>query len=231
MQHPSQPGYTPSRYDNRLDTPTNAIKCGKCRRYHATIEDVKICCGVATRPALSVVRPSPAPAPAAPQAPRPVAHTPAPTPPTPPVWPLKTPLAMIREMRDGRYAVQHDDLDPLKFIRISRPKQGRKRNAIVIQTQHSDDYRDRIIIWPSGRWSILDKRVDEYLIYVAADPVTAAIRYGMELGRCSRCGRELTDERSRYYAIGPECEQHWPDLINRIEDEYGEYQPGKKRGD
>lgn len=29
--------------------------------------------------------------------------------------------------------------------------------------------------------------------------------FGIELGRCCRCGRELTDETSRALGIGPEC--------------------------
>lgn len=41
---------------------------------------------------------------------------------------------------------------------------------------------------------------------VAADPLTAAIEYGKATGRCSCCGRELTDPVSIAKGIGPICE-------------------------
>jgi hypothetical protein len=33
----------------------------------------------------------------------------------------------------------------------------------------------------------------------------SSIRYGLELGHCGRCGRELTNEASREAGIGPIC--------------------------
>lgn len=150
--------------------------------------------------------------------------------PQPVEWPLMTPRAMVEAMKNGRYAVQPDSLTPLTFVRVSRPKTGKKKGSLVLQTQHSDWYKDCVVIWPSGSVTVLDKRIDSSLLLVVADPTTAAMRYGTKLGVCCSCARELTDERSRYYGIGPECEKSWPEVINRVNDARGVYRPGVSNG-
>lgn len=40
---------------------------------------------------------------------------------------------------------------------------------------------------------------------IAAGPVEAMMRYGLELGECGHCGRELTNNKSRAAGIGPKC--------------------------
>ena len=57
----------------------------------------------------------------------------------------------------------------------------------------------------TGMDSRLPDDVKEVLLSAAADPLTAAIRYGRESGNCSCCGRELTDPRSIELGIGPIC--------------------------
>lgn len=183
-----------------------AVLCGHCKHHHGTPYDVYLC---------SQRRYGRMPyqqAAAAPPAPKPV---------------LTTPIEMIKTLRDGRYAVRPDSNTPYMFIRVTRPKRGNHRGALKIQTQHSEAYKDCIIIWPSGQVSVYDKRVDERLLLLVVDPVTASRNYGKELGRCCSCGRELTDERSRWYSIGPECEKHWPEIINLTDEEHGHsYYPG-----
>lgn len=44
---------------------------------------------------------------------------------------------------------------------------------------------------------------------VAADPLGAAIFYGRQVGKCSCCGRELTDPTSVANGIGPICQDKW----------------------
>lgn len=94
------------------------------------------------------------------------------------------------EVADGRYAVEHEGV--LKFFKL---KNGRKAGFVFLDVQASDD-------WHPIR---NPKRIDEILALIAADELTAARRYGQELGKCSRCGRTLTDETSRAYGIGPDC--------------------------
>lgn len=40
---------------------------------------------------------------------------------------------------------------------------------------------------------------------IAAGPIEAMTRYGLELGECGHCGRELTNDESRAAGIGPKC--------------------------
>ena len=49
--------------------------------------------------------------------------------------------------------------------------------------------------------------VKETLIAAAADPLSAAIRYGRETGSCSCCGKELTNKESIRLGIGPICRE------------------------
>jgi DNA-directed RNA polymerase subunit RPC12/RpoP len=187
-----------------------SIKCGNCGHRHANTAGVRACYRSRYRPA---------PAPVVRQA----------TMATEPVWPLRTPEPMVNNIKDGRYAVRADSNQPFVFVRVKRPKTGKKNGCLVVQTQHSDWYRDELTIYPSGRiWCPQPHQIDMPLLLVAADPMTGAMNYGMELGVCSRCGRELTDERSRWYGIGPECEHHWPEIIARVDsDNNGPWYLGK----
>jgi len=60
-------------------------------------------------------------------------------------------------------------------------------------------------ITPTAMDSRLSDDVKSVLIEAAADPLTAAIRYGKVSGECSCCGRELTDPQSIKRGIGPIC--------------------------
>jgi hypothetical protein len=44
---------------------------------------------------------------------------------------------------------------------------------------------------------------------IAADPKGAAVKYGMESGTCSCCGRELSNKESIALGIGPICRDKW----------------------
>ena len=56
---------------------------------------------------------------------------------------------------------------------------------------------------------------------VCIDHKTAAYHYGQELKACHICGRDLTDERSRYYSIGPDCETRHESFIWYVEEQKG----------
>lgn len=47
------------------------------------------------------------------------------------------------------------------------------------------------------------------ILEVAANPREKAVQYGKMTGKCSCCGRELTDEISVANGIGPICETKW----------------------
>jgi hypothetical protein len=47
------------------------------------------------------------------------------------------------------------------------------------------------------------------LTIIAADPKAAAVRFGRQTGKCSCCGRTLTDPESIRLGIGPICLKKW----------------------
>jgi len=94
----------------------------------------------------------------------------------------------------GRYAVENAE-GKLGFYRVSRPESGRWAGKTFVNVQASDD--EYPVRGAAAVGSILTK--------IAVDPAAAAQRYGQEIGRCSRCGRTLTDEISRAAGMGPDC--------------------------
>ena len=94
----------------------------------------------------------------------------------------------------GRYALRGED-GVVKFYRLDRPTQGRWAGYTFLKAQASDD------LWPVKN-PIEKARI---LGTIAKDISGAERLYGQKLGKCSRCGRTLTDETSRDYGMGPEC--------------------------
>lgn len=138
----------------------------------------------------------------------------------------KIPLAMLHDVPDGYYATRQDSTRPYTFFRISRPKSGNFKGALKIQTQHGPDYKLALVVYPGDRVYWSNMAVEDDLLLVVVDKNGCAIAYAEKIGRCMRCNTELTDERSRWYGIGPECEKHWPHMIDLINDRKGEYHPG-----
>ena len=199
------------------------IKCGHCSTtrsatYHTTSQEVRECAFRAARAASQAQKVAT------------VRSQIVPTRPRPNTWQFKTPRVMVEQMREGRYAVEvtlPGQPTDWVFVRVSRPTRGKKAGCLVLQTQHSDYYKPLLTIYPSGSVYFFkaSEKLDMALMMIAADPYTSAINYGRELGCCSRCARELTDERSRHYSIGPECEKSWPEIINYINETKGVFVP------
>jgi hypothetical protein len=126
---------------------------------------------------------------------------------------------LLDGVKDGYYAVQLDESDPLTFIRVSRPKKGEFEGAVKVQTQHSDELKLALVRWPSSKWSKYrgDKIIDLLMVLVL-DPVKFGLMYAKELNHCMKCNKPLTDERSRHYGIGPDCEKLWPTHVERVDD-------------
>lgn len=124
---------------------------------------------------------------------------------------------LIDAIPDGYFAVEEYDGGHVDFMRISRPKRNKYAGSIKIQTQHGDRLEVRAAKWPSGTLSIYDQRVVRMLLLLVADYRTASMRYARKLGRCCRCNAELTDDRSRHYGIGPECEKVFPWVIEEVD--------------
>jgi len=143
---------------------------------------------------------------------------------------LKIPVEMLLDIREGRYAIDPTGVGPLRFIRVSemKNKNSRHKGWKIFQTQHSDDLVTRVRISPNGKLvekiSWTNDQLTETALAIITDPWGAAIRYGQELGQCCRCGKSLTDERSRWYGIGPECEILWPEVIYEVNENRGPYE-------
>ena len=213
------------------------IYCGHCKSYHGNIAAVRACSRrhitKARADGVRQIMANNRRNMADPTATGPGFTEPPPTPTAykrPNEWQLTTPREMVENMREGRYAVEitlPGKPTDWVFLRVSRPTRGKKAGSLVLQTQHSDYYKPYLTIYPSGSlwFAQTGEKLDLALMMVAADPVTSAINYGRELGCCSRCGRELTDERSRWYSIGPECEKYWPEIITYVNETKGVFVP------
>jgi hypothetical protein len=136
------------------------------------------------------------------------------------------PLPMLEATPDGYFAVRVDDNDAYRFLRISRkfPKHSKKIGCVQVQSQHSDDLKPVMMYRPldspkgSKEWLwVATPRMERYVILAMVDPLGTGLKYAQELGRCCICGKTLTDERSRHYGIGPECEKVHPERIAYID--------------
>lgn len=143
------------------------------------------------------------------------------------IVPLDMLRAAIAPGREGRFAVRADSTKPYVFFRITTPKSGKFSGCLKVQTQHGPDYDLMMAVWPSGQITMYDKRWEQDLLLVVVDPNGGKIAYGQELQHCGICGTELTDERSRYYGIGPDCETRYRHLIAMVDGTKGPYRPGQ----
>lgn len=142
------------------------------------------------------------------------------------------PLPLLQAIPAAHYATRLDSNEPYTFMRIRKPKTGRFRGCLVIQTRHGENFVSRFAVWPSGSiwWGSVNRPHFESLVMmIIADYQHASITYAREIGRCMICGKHLTDERSRWYGIGPDCETRHGWAIERSDEEFGPYYPGRER--
>lgn len=134
-------------------------------------------------------------------------------------------LGMIDEVPSGYYAVQSDETEPLTFMRVARPTHGRYKGYTKVQTQHSEMLMDRWLYNPEAedRFKVraFDSTIEQKILLLIANTRKAARKYAEEIGRCHRCNFQLTDERSRWYGFGPECEKYLEAEKDEIDDENG----------
>lgn len=126
---------------------------------------------------------------------------------------------MLKGIPDGNYAAQAEEGDRIDFLRITRPDKGKFKGALKVQSRHSDTLRTDAVLWPSGIWSVYYSYVVDALLMVVADRRGCMRLFAKELGQCCICGKSLTDERSRHYGIGPECEKDHPEIIEEVDNE------------
>ena len=82
--------------------------------------------------------------------------------------------------------------------------------SIYVKTGYYDQYLGKIT--PKGEFfpprNVKQEIISE-ITDICRDPLTKAIMHGKETGRCSCCGRELTNPESIARGIGPICAAKW----------------------
>lgn len=134
---------------------------------------------------------------------------------------LETMMPLFDAIPDGYYGIDLGDGSSIKYLRIDKVTHGTKKGARKVQTIHGDALDDAWIKWPSGRVTVYKSGVEDLILAAMTDHMGAMRRYARTIGRCCRCGKRLTDERSRHYGIGPECEKYMPSIITAVDLENG----------
>ena len=146
------------------------------------------------------------------------------------VAPVTVDLTPIRQMFET--AVENGAKKPtyraLGLVISRAPDHGKNPGALYVKNE-GDDYGGKIIgtnYHPSReaqqRGFVLIDYTDfdgaretaeltalDALSAIAADPLKVAIEYGRQTGRCSCCGRTLTNAKSIELGIGPICRAGW----------------------
>lgn len=123
----------------------------------------------------------------------------------------KVDLSRIREMFD--VAVSNGHSKPVyraEGLKISlAPATGRNAGALYVVVIDNDAYQGKVdgVQFKSVR-EVASGTVDA-LNRIAMNPMEAAVRYGQKTGKCSCCGRKLTNKESVKLGIGPICAETW----------------------
>jgi len=89
------------------------------------------------------------------------------------------------------------------FVFKAAPPAGRNAGAIYVTRRRI--YLGKIVYGRFQPVSDCDQATADAIVAAAVDPLAAAVAYGMTTGRCSCCGRLLTDPESVRVGVGPIC--------------------------
>ncbi|UTN91251.1 hypothetical protein SEA_POKYPUPPY_92 [Gordonia phage PokyPuppy] len=139
---------------------------------------------------------------------------------------------ILRMIPDGRYAVTSDDGKQTIFLKLSSPKipgsSTEKRRDVRYKS--SDDWLPLQSFYDSGmvtgRNEVHGSVVADLLVQIMMDKGGCADRYGERFRECVNCGRELTDDKSRYYRLGSECITKRQDVVDYVDENVGQWTPG-----
>jgi hypothetical protein len=120
-------------------------------------------------------------------------------------------LSRIREMFDAATASGFKKpcyrAEGLKITLA--PATGRNAGALYVVEIEDDAYQGKVEGTTFKAVREASKDTLSRLQIIAANPMEAAVRYGRQTGRCSCCGRELTNKASIDAGIGPICASKW----------------------
>ncbi|AUV60694.1 hypothetical protein HOS75_gp036 [Gordonia phage SteveFrench] len=138
---------------------------------------------------------------------------------------------VLRMIPDGRYAVTSDDGKQTVFLKLAtRTTKNSNEEYRDVRYKSSDDWLELQKFWPSGmvtgRNEVHGSVVADLLVQVMMDKAGCADRYGERFKECVNCGRELTDDKSRYYRLGSECITRRPEIVEYVDENFGAWVPG-----
>ncbi|AUE22207.1 hypothetical protein SEA_BUTTERBALL_95 [Gordonia phage Butterball] len=143
----------------------------------------------------------------------------------------KLDMNVLRMIPDGRYAVTSDDGKQTVFLKLAtRTIKGSNEEFRDLRYKSSDDWLELQKFYQSGmvtgRNEVHGSVVADLLVQVMMDKGGCADRYGERFKECVNCGRELTDDKSRYYRLGSECITRRHDVVEYVDDNFGAWTPG-----
>lgn len=94
------------------------------------------------------------------------------------------------------------------FVMTPAAKTGRNPGAIYVKRVEGG-YLGKVIAGKFHAGHGVTAEDTEKLLKIAANPLEAAKAYGKLTGKCSCCGRQLTDHVSIALGIGPICAEKW----------------------
>ena len=86
---------------------------------------------------------------------------------------------------------------------------GRNPGALYVTDADTTEYLGKVVGVEFFPIRNAPATVAAALLAIAAEPKEAAVRWGRKTGKCSCCGRELTDKVSVANGIGPICAEKW----------------------
>lgn len=128
-------------------------------------------------------------------------------------------LSLFQEK--GYFAVRLEANDAYIFFYVSRPKNGKYKGTIKVQQQHGSGFGMRhslvyVAYDDSKKVYTYKSHLKDHVMIAITNQAQAMRDYAEQARRCCRCNAELTDARSLYYGIGPECEKSNLGLIEDI---------------
>ncbi len=145
-------------------------------------------------------------------------------------------MTAIVKVEEPRYFAVIDPLDPERMTYWFRSKRGRKAGRLRPWPKDRSPWSVHIRDLPeAGGFDTPANRAytDEYFARariaraeieraIETDPQTAAARFSRLQTTCCCCGKQLTEEHSKAYGIGPECRKGMPaELLARFTDAVG----------
>lgn len=129
----------------------------------------------------------------------------------------RKPMGINEQDTTPKYFAVPDPLDPDRITYWYRPTRGQYKGRLRPWPPHTGYHPLYTRDMPAGlshserrgfiaaHWDRMANAYAEIKNTVEADPDTAAATFAAFHTRCCRCGKALTDERSKTYGIGPEC--------------------------